>query len=64
MAYRIGWVYRVWMMAVACLAATLSAFPVQAGPPQGIYFAKKEYGPHPLPTFAEIRDKLPNPIYD
>jgi hypothetical protein len=64
MAYRIGWVYRVWIMAAACLAATLSAFPVQAGPPQGIYFAKKEYVPHPLPTFAETRDRLPNPIYD
>ena len=29
-----------------------------------MYFAKKEYVPRPLPTFAETRDKLPNPIYD
>ena len=32
--------------------------------PKGIYFAKKNYVPHPLPTFADTRDKLPKPIYD
>ena len=31
---------------------------------RGIYFAKKTYVPEPLPTFAEARDKLPNPIID
>ncbi len=33
-------------------------------PPRGIYFAKKVYVPHPLPSFADTRDKLPKPIYD
>lgn len=32
--------------------------------PKGNYFAKKQYVPHPLPTFADTRDKLPKPIYD
>jgi hypothetical protein len=30
----------------------------------GAYFPKAEYRPHPLPTFAELRDRLPAPIYD
>lgn len=30
----------------------------------GSYFAKKSYTPEPLPTFAEVRDKLPNPVLD
>ena len=64
MTHRIEWVCRVWMLATACVAATLMALPVLAEPPQGMYFAKKEYVAHPLPTFAETRDKLPNPIYD
>jgi hypothetical protein len=31
---------------------------------QGIYFAKKQYEPRPLPVFATTRDKLPAPIFD
>jgi hypothetical protein len=52
------------MVTAAGLVAALTATPLRAEPPQGIYFAKKEYVPHPLPTFAETRDKLPGPIYD
>ncbi len=33
-------------------------------PPQGVYFAKKEYVPKPLPDFAETKARLPNPVYD
>jgi hypothetical protein len=29
-----------------------------------MYFAKKQYVPQPLPTFARTKDKLPAPIYD
>jgi hypothetical protein len=29
-----------------------------------MYFAKKQYVPKPLPTFAETKSKLPSPIYD
>ena len=29
-----------------------------------MYFARKEYVPKPLPTFAETKTKLPSPIYD
>jgi hypothetical protein len=64
MAHRIGWVCRTGMMAAACFVAELTVLPVQAESPQGMYFTKKEYVPHPLPTFAETRDRLPNPIYD
>ena len=31
---------------------------------QGRYFAKKEYAPQPLPRFADLRDRLPAPIFD
>ncbi len=31
---------------------------------QGRYFAKKEYVPQPLPTFAETKARLPSPIFD
>jgi len=51
-----------------CLvAAVLSVFvygPVLAAPQQGQYFAKKQYEPKPLPKFAEMRSRLPEPIYD
>ena len=31
---------------------------------QGGYFAKREYVPQPLPTFAETKARLPGPIFD
>ena len=31
---------------------------------QGIFFAKKNYNPRPLPVFVTTKDKLPSPIYD
>lgn len=31
---------------------------------QGMYFAKKTYQPHPLPTYEETKNLLPSPIYD
>jgi hypothetical protein len=40
------------------------AEPAQAGPAQGMYFAKKQYVQQLLPKFAETKDKLPGPIYD
>lgn len=38
--------------------------PPGSGSPAGAFFPKKEYRPHPLPTFAGLRDELPAPIYD
>ena len=31
-------------------------------PPQGLYFAKKQYQPQPLPRWADTRDRLPAPV--
>jgi hypothetical protein len=31
---------------------------------QGVYFAKRQYAPSPLPVFTTARDKLPAPIFD
>ena len=52
------------LFAAAFVAVAFTAAPALAEPSQGMYFAEKEYVPHSLPTFAETRDKLPNPIYD
>jgi hypothetical protein len=46
----------------AALASPLGAAP--PAPPQGQFFAKKQYVPQPLPEFAQTKDKLPAPIYD
>ena len=43
------------------LVASTSEF---AAAEQGMYFAKKQYEPKPLPTFTMVRDKLPSPIFD
>jgi hypothetical protein len=51
------------MTIVPFLVAVLTTWPAVAQTPQGMYFAKKEYVPHPLPTFADSRDKLLKPIY-
>jgi hypothetical protein len=51
------------LSAITILAAVLAS-PLGAQPPQGRYFAKKQYMPRPLPKFAQTRDKLPAPIYD
>jgi len=34
------------------------------GTRQGIYFGKRRYIPEPLPSFSEIKSKLPLPIFD
>jgi hypothetical protein len=44
------------------LISTVAAAEVES--PQGMYFAKKAYEPKPLPTFSEMKDRLPGPIYD
>ena len=44
-----------------CLVASAVAEPQLAT--QGGAFAKKTYQPHPLPQFAELRDKLPAPVF-
>ena len=41
-----------------------TAAPNGAPEKQGEYFAKKQYVPKPLPSFAEMRSQLPSPIYD
>lgn len=42
----------------------LLSFEIPGDEARGMYFSKKEYVPEVLPTFAEVRDKLPNPIID
>jgi len=53
---------------VAILAAIptvlAAAQPALGQAAQGVYFAKKQYVPKPLPKFSETREKLPSPIYD
>ncbi len=34
-----------------------------SGAARGIYFSKKSYQPAPLPRFAEMRDRLPSPVF-
>jgi len=53
-----------WTIPAVFVVASLGAVPLLAEPVQGKYFAKTQYEPHPLPTFAETREKLPAPIYD
>ena len=52
-------------LALVFLAAA-GSIPSRADlpPTPGLYFAKKTYTPAPLPTFAEVKDKLPSPILD
>jgi hypothetical protein len=54
----------VLLVIVVILLGTPALRPVQAEPTQGMYFAKKQYVPKPLPKFAEAKDKRPSPIYD
>jgi glycogen debranching enzyme len=59
------------ILAAAALIAGPS-FAAEMEPPgsgvpestRGLYFAKKQYAPEPLPTFAGSRDRLPSPILD
>ena len=52
------------LVTATILLGSLTFQPLQAEPAQGMYFAKKQYVPKPLPTFAETKGKLPSPIYD
>ena len=49
---------------MAIIMGSSALLPVRAQPAQGMYFAKKQYVPKPLPKFAETKGKLPSPIYD
>jgi hypothetical protein len=49
---------------LATAAAGASPGAAQAQSEMGRYFAKKAYQPGPLPTFGEMRDRLPEPVYD
>lgn len=50
--------------AVVLLAGGMVCRPGFCEETQGKYFAKREYVPKPLPTFAQTKAKLPSPIYD
>ena len=63
MGTRTDSVLRRRMALAVLLLAILTTLPVLAEAPQGMYFGKKEYVAHPLPTFAETRDKLPEPVF-
>lgn len=52
---------RITLLLLALLTLTVAA---RADDPRGMYFAKKTYTPEPLPTFAEVKDKLPSPVLD
>jgi hypothetical protein len=61
--YPVPWLVRLFAVAVI-LSGEMGQWSAQAGSPQGTYFAKKQYVPKPLPTFADTKDQLPAPIYD
>ena len=46
------------------LAGSLSQASALDDSARGDYFVKKTYTPESLPTFVEVRDKLPNPVID
>jgi hypothetical protein len=56
------------LMAVAAVVLIFGggpASPIARGEsPQGRYFSKKRYEPHPLPAFAVAKGRLPSPVYD
>ena len=66
--YRARGLHRLRIIATACFMVALFGACVQSETlsesPQGMYFAKKEYVPHPLPAFDETRDQMPAPIFD
>lgn len=47
-----------------CAQETNAASATPDDEARGVYFAKKTYIPEPLPQFADVRDKLPNPVID
>ena len=53
------------LVTVACQRGLLSAEGNDVGKEVvGRFFSKKTYEPQPLPHFAEMRSRLPSPIYD
>jgi len=59
---------RIAILAIAMAAWQLGVFfSAETGAAKertGMYFAKKAYEAKPLPKFAELRSRLPSPIYD
>jgi neutral trehalase len=43
-------------------AAAQAALALPPALPRGDYFPKKKYTPEPLPTFEQVKDKLPEPV--
>jgi glycogen debranching enzyme len=54
----------IFLLSAKLLSASASFSSQPGATDLGQYFAKKTYTPEPLPTFADVRDKLPNPIID
>ncbi len=54
----------IFALAVAAPAQQVSLPGGTEKTTQGVYFAKKQYEPRPLPKFAEAKNVLPSPIDD
>ncbi|HEY3755667.1 MAG TPA: trehalase family glycosidase [Opitutaceae bacterium] len=52
----VGWILGGWTAAAAGGPASAAA--------QGVYFQKHQYDRQVLPQFADLRDRLPSPIFD
>lgn len=50
------------MMAPMLISSHLAAAEPVAGEKIGMYFSKTRYEPESLPTFAEVKDRLPEPV--
>ena len=53
----------IWMRG-ACVILMAASTGGLGWAEQGMYFAKRQYEPAPLPVFETTRDKLPSPIFD
>lgn len=56
----------IFLIVIIMLAGLAFPHPTNVRPPEGlgVYFSKKRYTPKPLPTFDNLRNQLPSPVYD
>jgi len=56
--------FRLFILVLTFICKAASGLADEPAQPQGMYFSKKTYVPAPLPQYADIKDRLPSPIYD
>ena len=52
------------LVAISAVLLSGGSCPAVPSPVQGAAFSRKVYQPKPLPRFAELRDKLPAPLFN